>query len=79
MNTHKHARLTFARRLQMVGEMTEGGLSANEPSAGHGVTPRTDRKGWGTIWLVAYLPWPMRPHDPCAHPDPSIHRSIDPA
>ena len=26
MNTHKHARLTFARRLEMVKELTEGGL-----------------------------------------------------
>lgn len=27
MNTHKNARLTFARRLQMVQEMTQGGSS----------------------------------------------------
>ena len=50
MNTHKHARLTFARRLQMVLEMTEGGLTACEATAEHGVTPPTARK-----WLGRYL------------------------
>ena len=50
MNTHKHARLTFARRLQMVRQMTEGGLSACEAAAEHGVTPPTARK-----WLGRYL------------------------
>jgi len=50
MNTHKHARLTFARRLQMVKEMTEQGLSAAEAASKHGVTPATARK-----WLGRYL------------------------
>ena len=27
MNTHKHARLTFARRLEMVLQMTQCGVS----------------------------------------------------
>jgi tripartite-type tricarboxylate transporter receptor subunit TctC len=36
MNTHKHARLTFARRLEMVQHMTLQGLSAVQ-----GVTPST--------------------------------------
>lgn len=33
MNTHKHARLTFARRLQMVQQMTLQGLSAAQAAA----------------------------------------------
>jgi len=43
MNTHRHARITFARRLHMVQEMTEGGLSAGEATAEHRVTPPTGR------------------------------------
>lgn len=50
MNTHKHARLTFARRLQMVKQMTEGGLNACEAADAHGVTSPTARK-----WLGRYL------------------------
>ncbi|TSE32491.1 IS481 family transposase [Tepidimonas charontis] len=50
MNTHKNARLTFARRLQMVQEMTQHGLKACEAASRHGVTPRTARK-----WLGRYL------------------------
>jgi transposase InsO family protein len=50
MNTHKHARLTFARRLEMVKQMTEQGLSACEAAGAHGVTPPTARK-----WLGRYL------------------------
>lgn len=50
MNSHKHARLTYARRIEMVKQMTEGGLSAPEAAAVHGVTPPTARK-----WLGRYL------------------------
>ena len=50
MNTHKHARLTYARRLEMVKEMTELGLRATEAAARQGVTPATARK-----WLGRYL------------------------
>lgn len=50
MNTHKNARLTFARRVQMVRDMTEGGLTACEAACRHGVTPPTARK-----WLGRYL------------------------
>jgi transposase InsO family protein len=50
MNTHKHARLTFARRLQMVKQLTEGGLSTTQAAQTHGVTPATARK-----WLGRYL------------------------
>ena len=50
MNTHKHARLTFARRLEMVQQMTLQGLSAVQAAAVQGVTPPTARK-----WLGRYL------------------------
>jgi transposase InsO family protein len=50
MNSHKHARLTFARRLEMVLQMTRQGLPAVEAAALHGVTPPTARK-----WLGRYL------------------------
>lgn len=50
MNTHKHARLTFARRLQMVKQLTEGGFSTAQAATDHGVTAPTVRK-----WLGRYL------------------------
>ena len=50
MNSHKHARLTYARRLEMVRQMTEQGLGAIEAALAHGVTPPTARK-----WLGRYL------------------------
>ncbi|WP_269633053.1 IS481 family transposase [Pelomonas sp. BJYL3] len=50
MNSHKHARLTYARRIEMVKQMITGGLSAPEAAAAHGVTAPTARK-----WLGRYL------------------------
>jgi transposase InsO family protein len=50
MNSHKNARLTFARRLEMVLDITERALSAAEAASRHGVTPTTARK-----WLGRYL------------------------
>jgi transposase InsO family protein len=50
MNTHKHARLTYARRIEMVLEMIEEGLSAAQAAERHRVTPPTARK-----WLSRYL------------------------
>ncbi len=50
MNTHKNARLTFARRLEMVQEITESGSSVSQAAADHGVTAPTVRK-----WLGRYL------------------------
>ena len=50
MNTHKHARLTYARRLEMVKQITEQGLSTSQAAAQHGVTLPTARK-----WLGRYL------------------------
>ncbi len=50
MNTHKHARLTYARRLEMVRQLTFEGCSFSQAAAEHGVTPATARK-----WLGRYL------------------------
>ena len=50
MNSHKHARLTYARRLEMVQQMTDWGWSAAQAAAAHGVTPATARK-----WLGRFL------------------------
>ena len=50
MNTHKNARLTFARRLEMVQDVTERGLSQADAAVTHGVSVPTVRK-----WLGRYL------------------------
>ena len=50
MNIHKNARLTFARRLEMVQDITERGLSQGVAALAHGVSVPTIRK-----WLGRYL------------------------
>jgi transposase len=50
MNTHKNARLTYLRRLEMVQDITAGGLSPSESAAKQGVGAVTARK-----WLGRYL------------------------
>jgi transposase InsO family protein len=50
MNIHKHARLTYLRRLEMVQQMTEEGWSASQAASQHGVTAATARK-----WLRRFL------------------------
>ncbi len=50
MNTHKNARLTYLRRLEMVQEMTKRGVSASDAARVHGVSAVTARK-----WLGRYL------------------------
>ncbi|MCL9847125.1 IS481 family transposase [Ralstonia solanacearum] len=50
MHTHKNARLTLARRLEMVQDITERGRSVSDAAARHGVTAPTARK-----WLGRYL------------------------
>jgi transposase InsO family protein len=47
MNTHKNARLTYLRRLEMVQDITQRGLSATEAGAKHGVSAVTARKWHG--------------------------------
>jgi transposase InsO family protein len=50
MNTHKNARLTYARRMEMVKDITDHGLSPCVAAASHGVTAPTARK-----WLGRFL------------------------
>jgi transposase InsO family protein len=50
MNTHKNARLTFARRLEMVRQMTEMHVTPAAAAAAAGVSERTARK-----WLGRFL------------------------
>jgi transposase InsO family protein len=50
MNTHKNARLTYARRMELVKDVTERGLSPSAAAWAHGVSAPTARK-----WLGRYL------------------------
>src|SRR3954468_256125 len=50
MNTHKNARLTFARRLEMVQDITQRGLTRAAAAAVHRVSVATVHK-----WLGRYL------------------------
>jgi transposase InsO family protein len=50
MNTHKNARLTLVRRMEMVRRMLVGGLRPAEAAAEAGVSPPSARK-----WLGRYL------------------------
>jgi len=50
MNTHKNARLTYLRRLEMVQDIADRGMSAAQAGLLHGVSAVTARK-----WLGRYL------------------------
>jgi len=50
MNSHKHARLTYIRRIELVRALTVDGLSTSEVATLFAVTPATVRK-----WLGRYL------------------------
>jgi transposase InsO family protein len=50
MNTHKNARLSFARRVEMIQDITQRGFSPIAAAAAHGVSAPTARK-----WLGRYL------------------------
>ena len=50
MNIHKNARLTFARRLEMVLDMVVKGFTPCSAGAEHGVSEPSARK-----WLGRYL------------------------
>jgi transposase InsO family protein len=68
MNVHKNARLTYARRMELVKDITERGLSAAVAAAAHGVTGPTARK-----WLGRYLA-----HGPTGLADRSSRPAISP-
>lgn len=50
MNIHKHARLTFSRRLEMVQQLTVKQLSVSRAASTYGITAPTVRK-----WLGRFL------------------------
>lgn len=50
MDSHKNARLTYVRRIEMVQDITRRGLSVPQAAAAHGVSAPTARK-----WLGRYL------------------------
>lgn len=50
MNSHKNARLTFARRVEMIPHITQRGVHIGAAALAHGVTPPTVRK-----WLGRFL------------------------
>ena len=50
MNTHKNARLTFVRRIELVRDIVERGFTPCTAAAVHGVTGPSARK-----WLGRYL------------------------
>lgn len=50
MNTHKHARLTFVRRLEMVQQLVAKQCAIGQAAQSYGVTPVTVRK-----WLGHFL------------------------
>lgn len=50
MNSHKNARLTYARRVEMIQDLTNSGMGISDAAIAHGVTPPTVRK-----WLGRYL------------------------
>ncbi|HQR19739.1 MAG TPA: leucine zipper domain-containing protein, partial [Burkholderiaceae bacterium] len=50
MNTHKNARLTYARRIEMVRDVVDRGMTPCAAAAAHGVSAPTGRK-----WLGRYL------------------------
>ena len=50
MNTHKNARLTFARRIELVTDIVDRKLTPCAAAAAQGVTAATARK-----WLGRYL------------------------
>jgi transposase-like protein len=47
MSTYKNSRLTYLRRLEMVQDITERGMSASETAARHGVSAVAARKWLG--------------------------------
>ena len=50
MNSHKNARLTYVRRIEMIQDITQRSLSVPQAATAHGVSAPTARK-----WLGRYL------------------------
>jgi len=74
MNTHKNARLTYARRIEMVQDIVERGLTPCEAAAAHGVSSPTARKWLGRFLAVGEMGLADRSSRPARSP-----RSIAPS
>ena len=74
MNTHKHARLTYLRRLEMVQDIIERGFTASEAAAKHGVSAVTARKWHGRYLAGGATALADKSSRPALSP-----RSIDPS
>jgi transposase InsO family protein len=74
MNTHKHARLTYVRRIELARALTVEGLSTSEVASQFAVTPATVRK-----WLGRYLAGGEAALADASSRPRSSPRGIDPA
>lgn len=81
MNSHKHARTTYAIRVEMVSQLQSGALNLAQASRTYGITVRTVRKWWqrfltgGQSSLADASSAPKRSPVPChkARPMPSCN------
>ncbi|KAK81222.1 transposase, IS481 family [Bordetella holmesii CDC-H809-BH] len=69
MNTHKHARLTFLRRLEMVQQLIAHQVCVPEAARAYGVTAPTVRKWLGRFLAQGQAGWPMRPRARRSRPE----------
>jgi transposase InsO family protein len=74
MNSHKNARLTYVRRIEMVQDITQRGLSVPQAAHAHGVSAPTARKWLGRYLAVGELGLGDASSRPALSP-----RAIDPA
>ena len=74
MNTHKNARLTYLRRLEMVQDITERGLSSSQAAGKYGVSSVTARKWHGRYLAGGAAALADKSSRPALSP-----RSIDPS
>ena len=68
MNTHKNARLTFARRLELVMDVLQAGLTLCAAAAAHSVSVPTARKWVGRYLAEGERGLPDRPSRPKVSP-----------
>lgn len=69
MNIHKNARLTLARRIEMVHSIVERGLTPAEAAAEAGVSPPTARKWYGRYLVDGQAGLTDRPSRPRYSPN----------
>ncbi|ETH40276.1 DNA-binding helix-turn-helix protein [Bordetella pertussis H918] len=69
MNTHKHARLTFLRRLEMVQQLIAHQVCVPEAARAYGVTAPTVRKWLGRFLAQGQAGLAMRPRARRSRPE----------